>query len=390
MAKKERTKFDPNAPVRVSSRLYDLDKCRWKMSTHGYRMLFALAQGLRDGDLFYEVSFRKDELFRYLGLTSTNRRHEVLAETLKEVRQSGLDTVTVNPKTGKRTWQGMSWITNYHFSEDAGAVRIVMNQNAVPYLSALKQYATIQPKTYLKLSTDYQNWLYPLLKMRCGLGRWEISIDNIVESLDLKNVGKKGAYDKTKNKNAIVNILHNVIGIEASQAYKDEQKAAKAEKRPAKPVAWDYVKDKTGDPSGTLFTIASKTDINVWAYPVKEGRAYAKVVFIIQEKVDCMSAAHKDKLHQQIVSSADMDMGGAGYREPMRDRREAELIPLDGTSGVELCQNPVEEAMNLTVDRAFYEEQELVKFAVEAGMTLSEYAKAGRFIKHPNGKWFRK
>lgn len=387
MAKKERTKFDPNAPVRVSSRLYDLDKCRWKMSTHGYRMLFALAQGLRDGDLFYEVSFRKDELFRYLGLTSTNRRHEVLAETLKEVRKSGLDTVTINPKTGKRTWKGMSWITDYEFKEESNAVYIKMNETAVPYLSELKQYATIQPKTYLKLSTDYQNWLYPLLKMRCGLGRWELSIENLIESLNLQEVD---SYNKAKCKNAIMNILHYVIGIETSQAYKDEQKAAKTEKRPAKPVAWDYVKDKAGEPSGTLFTIASKTDINVWAYPLKEGRAYAKVVFIIQEKVDCMSAAHKDKLHQQIVSSADMDMGGAGYREPMRGRREAELISLDGSRGVELCQNPVVEAMNLTVDKVFYEEQELIKYAVEAGMTLSEYAKAGRFVKHPNGKWFRR
>lgn len=387
MAKKERTKFDPNAPVRVSSRLYDLDKCRWKMSTHGYRMLFALAQGLRDGDLFYEVSFRKDELFRYLGLTSTNRRHEMLAETLKEVRQSGLDTVSVNSKTGKRTWQGMSWITDYKFSEDAGAVHIKMNETAVPYLSELKQYATIQPKTYLKLSTDYQNWLYPLLKMRCGLGKWELSIDNLTESLNLQEVD---SYNKAKCKNAIMNILRNVIGIEASQAYKDEQKLAKEEKRTAKPVAWDYVRDKAGQPSGTLYTIASKTDINVWAYPVKEGRAYAKVVFIIQEKIDCMSAIHKEKLHQQIVSSADMDMGGIDYKHKMRSREEAEIIPLGGASGVELCQNPVEEAMNLTVEKVFYEEQELVKAAKDAGLTLEELAKAGHFIKHPNGKWFRK
>ena len=389
MAKKKEngTKFDPNAPVRVSSRLYDLDKCRWKMSTHGYRMLFALAQGLRDGDLFHEVSFRKEELFRYLGLTTTNRRHEVLADTLKEVRQSGLDTVSVNPKTGKRTWIGMSWITDYQFSEDAGAVNIRMNETAVPYLSELKQYATIQPKTYLRLSTDYQNWLYPLLKMRCGLGRWEMSIDNIVESLNLLEID---SYNKLKCKNAIMNILRNVIGIEASQAFKDEQKAAKAEKRASKPVAWDYVKNKEGKPSGTLWTIASETDIQVWAYPIKEGRSYSKVVFLIKEKIACMSAAHKEKLYQAAVHSAELDMGGSTYRKPVRMVEEPELIQLEGTIGVELCKNPLEEAMSLTVDHAFYETEYLIRAAGEAGLSLEQYAKAGRFVKHPNGKWFRR
>lgn len=377
------TKFDPNLPVRVSSRLYDLDKCRWKMSTHGYRMLFALAQGLRDGDLFYEISFRKEELFRYLGISSTNKRHDILAETLKEVRQSGLDTVTVNQKTGKRTWNGMSWITDYVMSEDASSVHIKMNESAVPYLSALKQYAIIQPKTYLRLSTDYQNWLYPLLKMRCGIGRWEMSIDNIIESLSLNDID---SYNKKKCKNAIMNIIKNVIGIEMSEAAKMEQKKAKEEKRKPEPVSWNYIRNREGKPSGTLYTITKETDISVWAYPVKEGRSYAKIVFIIKEKPDSISSAKKNKIHDDIVNAAEADMGGDDFKKKMRRYEEEEIIPIRA----EQFDSPLDAATNLNIERVFYETETLLAAANETGLSLNEYAKAGRFVKHENGKWYRK
>ena len=37
-------KYNENKVVRVSQELYQLDKIRWRMSTLGYRLLFAISQ----------------------------------------------------------------------------------------------------------------------------------------------------------------------------------------------------------------------------------------------------------------------------------------------------------------------------------------------------------
>ena len=56
-------KFNPNSSVKISSVLYDIKKCRMNMSTHGFRMLFALAQGITQTNLFSEYTIPKNAMF---------------------------------------------------------------------------------------------------------------------------------------------------------------------------------------------------------------------------------------------------------------------------------------------------------------------------------------
>lgn len=368
-------RFNPNSSAKVSSALYDIKKCRWNMSTYGYRMLFAMAQGITQQDLFCEYDIPKDALFEYLGLDSTGRKHEILRDTLSEVMSKGLEVCTVNKKNGKRTWSGTSWITDYRFSEENNHVWIKVNENAMPYLFAVQQYGEIKPKHYLKLSTDYQNWFYPLFKKAVNIGRWEMTIDDIRESLKLDI---QDSYNKKKSRNANMNILRWVLGIEISEAAKNEPKAARAEKRPMRMIPWDYIKDKNGEPTGTLATISKETDINVRACVLKEGRSFHKVIFLIDWKIEEMSPAQRKKLEEKIHNSAEMDMG---KRQDLGNRgRVEEPILVEAQPEPEL----------LKITPKFYEFNELFKFAYEAGMEFDDFVKAGRFEQHTNGKWYKR
>lgn len=360
-------------PVKISSELYNIEKYRWKMSTLGYRMLFAISQCVDGNMLFKEVAFPKEALFKYLGIQNTNKKYKQLRDTLLEVKTSGIDCCTINSR-GKRVWTGMSWITWYKFSEDGDRVYIDINDRAMDFLCALKQYALIQPKTYLKLNTDYQNWLYPLLKMRVKLGIWEMSIEYIYESLNLEQTK---SYSKS-NRNYIANILKNIIGIQASDAFKQEQRAASKEKRAPKPVAWDYVRGAKGNLTGTLYTIHNETDINVYACVKKDGRSYDKVIFYISEKPDKMSRSKKEQLHQDIVQSADNDMGG------IKDRKNRCGLLFEN-------ENPAFIKEQIQAVPVFYDDEDLAGMInPEAGLsTIADVASRAGYRKHPNGKWYK-
>lgn len=379
MSKKESQKFvekfNPNSSAKVSSLLYDIKKVRWNMSTYGYRMLFAMAQGITQQDLFCEYDIPKDTLFKYLGLDNTGRKHELLRDTLSEVMSKGLEICTVNKKNGKRTWSGTSWITDYRFSEENNHVWIKINENAMPYLFAVQQYGEIKPKNYLKLSTDYQNWFYPLFKKAVNIGRWEMTIDEIREAL---NLDAQDSYNKKKSRNANMNILRWVLGIEISEAAKNEPKLAKAEKRQPHMIPWNYIKDKNGEPTGTLATISKETDINVRACVLKEGRSFNKVIFLIDWKVEEMSPTQRKKMEEKIRNSAEMDMG---KRQDLENRGRGEDL---------LVAEPQQEPELPKITPRFYEFNELYKFAYEAGVEFDEFVKMGRFEQHSNGKWFKR
>ena len=68
-------KLSLTKPIKISSELYNIEKCRWKMSTYGYRMLFAISQCVEENMLFREISIPKNMLFKYLGLEKSNRKY---------------------------------------------------------------------------------------------------------------------------------------------------------------------------------------------------------------------------------------------------------------------------------------------------------------------------
>lgn len=380
-------KYNENKVVRVSQELYQLDKIRWRMSTLGYRLLFAISQSVSsiEEEILPDVGFDKQSLFKYLGLDNNNDKYNRLAETLAEVGQNMLQFAT-KKKNGAQVWQGYTWITAYNLAMDEKYVQICINPKVRQFLMQLNKYACIQPKYYLKLSSDYQNWFYPYFKNYVKLHQWKVSIDDLKNALELT---ESPTYDPKKNKNANERFLSDVIGIRINDKVKAEQRAAKAEKRAAKLIEWDYVIDKnTKKVTGTLAAISQFTDINVTACAVKTGRSYTHLVFFMSEKTMSISRSRKEQ--EAAKNQAESDMG---KRQQTRKRsgknQDMKAIMQDLFSSEPTAQaipNPAYDPMPEKAPKRFnYDEEQVREMARLAKMTFQQMVEKLKLEHDENG-----
>ena len=94
--------------------------------------------------------------------------------------------------------------------------------------------------------------------------------------------------------------------------------------------------------------------------------------------MDKIAPGQRKKLEAKIHNAAEMDMGA---RQDLASRGK----------GVEsVLAEPVERPETPKVIPNFYEYSQLYKAAYEAGMEFEEYCKAGRFVEHSSGKWYRR
>ena len=174
----------------------------------------------------------------------------------------------------------------------------------------MKRWCSMQPKFYLKLSTEYQNWFYTFLRKELNLQtKITVEIDVLKEMLYLD---KTASYDPKKNKNANENFLKRVIGI---QKPKDWKYTKNGKNKP-----WEYIKNKNGEFSGTLASITQYTDMNVTAYAERDGRSYTAITFEISAKAKFLSDTMKERVIQQNNKYATQDFG-----EPLRGRRSNKI-----------------------------------------------------------------
>lgn len=387
MDKKALTHYDATKVVRVSQELYQISSCRWRMSTPGYRLLFALAQsvgGLDKNMKFPELWFDKETLFKYLGLTTTERKYELLSKTLAEITAVGLH-LSGRKKNGSLVWEGFTWVTSYRVAEDEKMVMIQLNEKVKPFLIGLKQYASIQPKYYLKLSTEYQNWFYPYFKNVVKLGRWEVSIDELKQALFLE---KRPSYNSKQTKNATEKFLRRVIGIEISEAAKVENQAAKAKKREPAPIAWNYTKDSKGEYTGTLAGITTHSDINVYASVRKTGRSYTHIVFFLSEKASERTAYRLEQIGKEIPL-AEQDLG---KRQNKRERSGGKSMNdlFEGMFTGELVKNPAYEKEIPTPRIQCYTRQQIEELATESGITFEKALSLLKVEKNEKGEFSKK
>lgn len=264
-------KFNPNKPARISSELYEFERWRLQLDVYPMRLLFMISQavGKEMSSELFPLEFKTDQVMEYLNLTGTGRKFEILAQALQDFRsKAGLDMIVKDAK-GRNVAVGMSFITDYQATEH-GTLQFHLNPKARNLLVNLQQYTQVQPKYYLKLTTDYQNWFYPYLKMRAERGEWVASIQELIHALRLDEL----PLYKLSSANA--RFLQNVLGIEKPQGWAYDPRGGN------KP--WNYTRNKNGEYKGTLYAISKETDIIVTAYPKKEGRQYSSVVFFITYK----------------------------------------------------------------------------------------------------------
>lgn len=376
MATKEKTvltEFKDYKPVRVSQELYELNRVRFKLSVHGSRLLYALAQSIdyNQQDLFPEYGFDIQAVFKYLGVENNGRRYEVLNEALKDIGENILNIRHIK-KSGAIRWIGMPWITKYSFASDEKLLNIQINENVKPFLLNLKQYALIRPKDYLKLSTEYQNWFYPYLKNVVKLGKWRVSIDDLKQALFLE---KSPSYDPTQNKNATENFLKFVVGIKISEKAKQENVSAKHQKKAPRLYDWDYTSDKNGNYTGTLYGITENTDIKVTASVEKTGRSYTHIVFFVSSK------SKKDTIPAPTNMMVEEDMG----KPQQRNKRKREFMQIG-----ELFD--FKQEMQTEVPKArfvFYTDAQVNQMAKEFKMPKTEFLRVMRLEKHTDGRYIK-
>lgn len=375
--------FNDYKPARISKELYEIDKCRWRLSVPASRLLFALSQIVSEdkgNDLFPELGFRIDILFKYLGLTKNNDRYNRLDDALNEIMSKNLHIIS-NTRKGGTQWLGIAWIEKYEFSTDEPLVKIIVTNSAKPFLRQLTQYARIQPKIYLKLSSEYQNWFYPYFKQFEKLGKWKVSIEDLKQALMLEDVD---SYNPQKDKRATNYFLSSVLGIELSESAKKENMLSKKEKRQAKPIPWDYVKNTKGEYTGTLFHITEKTDLNVTASCMKTGRSYTHIIFFISQK---KISNYKQKKHTDSNTGADLDFQKPVKRKA-KTQKDMQDIFASEFDARKFISNPAYEK-ELPKRIVFYSEEQLSGMAKETAKTVQEVAKMMRLELGEDGRYYR-
>lgn len=270
--------YNPNKFVRLSDDLFNIKTAISVLANvHGLKVVYAMAQAIQNNqseqiDGIPRINFSISALFDYLDLWKSNRRYEYLKMAFQALLDNPLHLVEKNPD-GSTTYSGLSWISGYKFGTNKERVLITLNPLAIPFLFKLSRYASIQPRHYNSLSSAYQLWLYPFLKNRQGMGRFRVKVS---ELKILLNSESKSYNDAMRGTNSF---FRRVLGIVPSSKAKEENIRARNAKEKPRFVPWDYAKDSTGKPMGTLYAINIHTDLFVYARGIKRGRSYEEVEF---------------------------------------------------------------------------------------------------------------
>lgn len=363
--------FNDNKPARISRELYELEKARWRMGVLPTRLLMMVSQSIGDSndtDELFPLEFPLHSVFKYLNIEKNNNKYEELANACAEFRKGGLDLKTLT-KTGRNRWIGISFIGAYEFTEGYPSLKIEVNPKAKQFFCNLKQYALSQPKFYLRLKTEYQNWFYPYLKMRYLLGSWEVEIKDLIFMLYLEN---SASY--TTDKNANRNIFERIIGIKKPKEWKYNKNG--------KNTSWEYLRDKNGEFSGTLAAITRETDINVSAYPILERGKYTSIHFEISLK----SITRSNKVKHQSNDNVLEDMG-----KPTRYGRTKKLQTVkDLFSSVPLIKeepNPLAVTPDIPHGKTVISAHVVVEMARLAGKRVTDFAKQMGYVARDDGNW---
>ena len=356
--------FNEKGVARVSEELFDMEKLRMSLSTGGYRLLYAISQCVDSGfDFKQPLVIEKSELFKFLGLERNKRKYERLDETLQEVRKEGIHIIH-ETKNGGFKWIGESWITGYEFETHEAKVILHVNPRVKNYLVDLRKYACIQPQHYLKLSTSYQNLLYPFLKNTIVQGGIRIEIKRLISMLSLE---KEKTYDVSQNPKANEKFFTRILGIK-----KPKGKLA----NPATP--WEWITNSKGEPTGTLYNIA-QTDIYVSAWAEKTGAKYTYVVFKVREKMADMSAKKKATMQKKATQNDIQDMGSHQTR-PQSTGQPQSMSDL-------FANMPRITQPKQTPQKGIITQQTLEDMAQTFGVAPEQLAKQMGYSKNSSGDW---
>ena len=377
--KKERQSMEKAA--HISTEIFVYGRTRWRMKVRPFRLLMMVCQAISSekGQLpiFPEYVFPLEKVFTYLGLEKTKGRYDLLAEDLREFLSSCVEIKSYT-KRGAQRWTGTSFITWYLLDEEESVLNIQINEKARDYLFGMNRWCSMQPKFYLRLSTEYQNWFYTFLRKELNFKpKITVEISVLKEMLYLD---KTPSYNTTKNPNANDNFFKRVIGIRKPKDWKYTPKG--------KNTPWEYTKDSRGEYTGALAGITMYTDMNVTAYPVKTGRSYTAIVFEISSKAKVLTEATKVRVRKESSKHDIQDMG-----KPTRQGRSKKLQTIadlfQATPVIQKEKNPIIEKEQIPTGSVIIHNSTVLELARAQGINAESLAERLGYKRRKDGDWER-
>ena len=377
--KRERQSMEKAA--HISTEIFVYGRTRWRMKVRPFRLLMMVCQAISSekGQLpiFPEYVFPLEKVFTYLGLEKTKGRYDLLAEDLREFLSSCVEIKSYT-KRGAQRWTGTSFITWYLLDEEESVLSIQINEKARDYLFGMNRWCSMQPKFYLRLSTEYQNWFYTFLRKELNFNpKIIVEISALKEMLYLD---KTPSYNMTENPNANDNFFKRVIGIRKPKDWKYTPKG--------KNTPWEYTKDSRGEYTGALAGITMHTDMNVTAYPVKTGRSYTAIVFEISSKAKVLTEATKVRVRKESSKHDIQDMG-----KPTRQGRSKKLQTIadlfQAAPVIQKEKNPIIEKEQIPTGSVIIHNRTVLELARAQGINAESLAERLGYKRRKDGDWER-
>jgi plasmid replication initiation protein len=175
----------------VVAKANDLVRARHSLSTVEQRIFATMVANLERGEDEFDV--QEVSLGRVCDLSETDksnvyRKADQIADNLLD-RSVEVQTET---EDGTREFTKYNCFSLCRHREGSGTIEAKFNDDMRPYLLRLKEKFTLYLiSVFLRLRSKYSTQMYELLKMRQGLRRLRISVDELRRTLALENKYKR-------------------------------------------------------------------------------------------------------------------------------------------------------------------------------------------------------
>lgn len=175
----------------VVAKANDLVRARHSLSTVEQRIFATMVANLERGEEEFDV--QEVSLERVCDLSETDKSN--VYRKADEIADNLLDrSIEVQTETedGTREFTKYNCFSLCRHREGSGTIEAKFNDDMRPYLLRLKEKFTLYLiSVFLRLRSKYSTQMYELLKMRQGLRRLRISVDELRRTLALENKYKR-------------------------------------------------------------------------------------------------------------------------------------------------------------------------------------------------------
>lgn len=186
----KRIEFDAGEKE-VVAKANDLVRARHSLSTVEQRIFATMVANLERGE--DEFAVQEVSLRRVCDLSGTDKSN--VYRKADQIADNLLDRsveVQTEAEDGSREFTKYNCFSLCRHREGSGTIEAKFNDDMRPYLLKLKEKFTLYLiSVFLRLRSKYSTQIYELLKMRQGLRRLRISVDELRRTLALENKYKR-------------------------------------------------------------------------------------------------------------------------------------------------------------------------------------------------------